>query len=71
MILRQKSENISFDLIKHWHLVLKSLINLFVVVFIIMLCKNTWLSYNFEFYADWIDTQSVLEYGVEAIGPDF
>ena len=34
-------------------------------------CKNTWLLYNFEFYADWIDKQSVLEYGVEAIGPDF
>ena len=35
-------------------------------------CKNTWLLYNFEFYVDWIDKRAVqLEYGVEAIGPDF
>ena len=23
------------------------------------LCKNTWLLYNFEFYADWIDKRAV------------
>ena len=35
-------------------------------------CKNTWLLYNFEFYVDCIDERAgQLEYGVEAIGPDF
>ena len=35
-------------------------------------CKNTWLLYNFEFYVDCIDERAgQLEYGVEAIGPNF